>query len=112
MRRLLPFILALGLAAGCATAPFAPTEAARLAALLPADALLLGEQHDALEHQQLERRTVEWLAARGELAALVIEMAEQGHGTTACRAMPARTPCAPPWPGPTKTGPGPATGRW
>ena len=81
MRRLLPFILALSLAAGCATAPFAPTEAARLAALLPADVLLLGEQHDAPEHQQLERRTVEWLAARGELAALAIEMAEQGHGT-------------------------------
>jgi uncharacterized iron-regulated protein len=76
--------LAVLLAAGCASpppSPFSPAEAARLTALLPADALLLGEQHDAAEHHQLERRVVEWLAARGELAALAIEMAEQGHGT-------------------------------
>jgi len=72
------------LAAGCASSPalpFGPAETARLAALLPADALLLGEQHDAAEHQQLEHRVVQWLAARGELAALAIEMAEQGRGT-------------------------------
>ena len=72
------------LAAGCAHAPalpFGPAETARLAALLPADALLLGEQHDAAEHHLLERRVVDWLAGRGELAALAIEMAEQGRGT-------------------------------
>ena len=74
-------MLALGLIAGCATTTLSPPEATRLAALLPADALLLGEQHDAPEHQQLERRTTEWLAARGELAALAIEMAEQGRST-------------------------------
>ncbi|MDR1968144.1 MAG: ChaN family lipoprotein [Burkholderiaceae bacterium] len=66
--------------AGCA-AP-SPFDSRRFT-LLPADALLLGEQHDAAEHQQLERRTVEWLASRGELAALAIEMAEQGRDTTA-----------------------------
>ena len=74
-------MLALGLIAGCATTTLSPPEATRLAALLPADVLLLGEQHDAPEHQQLERRTTEWLAARGELAALAIEMAEQGRST-------------------------------
>lgn len=59
----------------------APDEAARIAALLPADALLFGEQHDAPEHPRLQRRAVETLAARGALAALALEMAERGHGT-------------------------------
>lgn len=85
MRRALHAVLialAAAAASGCAAPPLAPSDAARLSALLPADAWLLGEQHDAPEHQQLQRQTVEWLAARGELAALAIEMAEQGHGTT------------------------------
>lgn len=76
--------------AGCAAAPQAgPGPApggtagaqAVLATLLPADVLLLGEQHDAPEHQRLQRETVQWLAARGQLAALVLEMAERGHST-------------------------------
>lgn len=50
-----------------------------MAALLPADAVLLGEQHDAAEHQVIERETVEGLARRGKLAALAIEMAEAGN---------------------------------
>ena len=50
-------------------------------ALLPADVLLLGEQHDAPEHQQWQKDTVQWLAQRGHLAALVLEMAEQGRST-------------------------------
>ncbi|MDO5693455.1 MAG: ChaN family lipoprotein [Pseudomonadota bacterium] len=67
---------------GCAMpSPLGTTEQARLAALLPADVLLLGEQHDAPTHQQLQRQVVEWLAARGELTTLALEMAEQGHGT-------------------------------
>lgn len=85
-----PFLLAATLcltllgATGCATpTPMGTAEQARLAALLPADVLLLGEQHDAPAHQQLQRQTVEWLAARGELAALALEMAEQGHDTRA-----------------------------
>ena len=74
--------LALLGAAGCATpAPLGADGQARLATLLPADALLLGEQHDAPAHQQLQRQTVQWLAARGELAALALEMAEQGRST-------------------------------
>ena len=74
--------LALLGAAGCATpAPLGADAQARLATLLPADALLLGEQHDAPAHQQLQRQAVQWLAARGELAALALEMAEQGRST-------------------------------
>ena len=74
--------LALLGAAGCATpAPLSAAAQARLATLLPADALLLGEQHDAPAHQQLQRQTVQWLAARGALAALALEMAEQGRST-------------------------------
>lgn len=74
--------LALLGAAGCATpAPLGADGQARLATLLPADALLLGEQHDAPAHQQLQRQAVQWLAARGALAALALEMAEQGRST-------------------------------
>ena len=71
-----------GLLGACASAPpLDAGEQARLAALLPADVLLLGEQHDAPAHQRLQRQTVEWLAARGQLAALTLEMAERGHDT-------------------------------
>ena len=74
--------LALLGAAGCATpAPLGADGQARLATLLPTDVLLLGEQHDAPAHQQLQRQTVQWLAARGALAALALEMAEQGRST-------------------------------
>ena len=55
--------------------------ARRFAALLPADAILLGEQHDAAEHHVLEYEAVETLAGRRQLAALAIEMAEEGNGT-------------------------------
>jgi uncharacterized iron-regulated protein len=44
--------------------------------------LLLGEQHDAPEHQALQRATVQTLSQRGQLTALVLEMAEQGLQTT------------------------------
>ncbi len=49
--------------------------------LLPADAILLGEQHDAPEHQQLQLDVVQALAQRGQLAALVLEMAERANST-------------------------------
>ncbi|HEX7864595.1 MAG TPA: ChaN family lipoprotein [Variovorax sp.] len=63
-----------------ADAPDAPV-ARRIAALQPVDALLLGEQHDAPEHHVIEREAVEALAARGHLAALALEMAEEGRNT-------------------------------
>jgi uncharacterized iron-regulated protein len=69
---------------GCAAPSPSAADAAparRLAELLPADALLLGEQHDAADHQRIERQTVELLAGRSQLAALAIEMAEQGNDT-------------------------------
>ncbi len=44
-------------------------------------ALLLGEQHDAPAHQEQHARVVADLAARGRLAGLALEMAEQGGGT-------------------------------
>lgn len=54
---------------------------ARLAALAPADVLMLGEQHDAPAHQQIAREVVQWLAARGQLAALVLEMLPAGRSS-------------------------------
>jgi len=51
-------------------------------ALPAADVLLLGEQHDAASHQRRHRDTVQTLARQSRLAALALEMAEQG-GTTA-----------------------------
>ncbi|MEY4711478.1 MAG: hypothetical protein RIS88_928 [Pseudomonadota bacterium] len=63
--------------AGCAGLPPAVNNA------LPADALLLGEQHDAPSHQRLHLDTVRALAARGQIAALALEMAEQGGDTRA-----------------------------
>jgi len=73
LRLLAIAVLAL---AGCVTAP-----ASRILSLLPADAILLGEQHDAPDHQRIERATIDALAARGALAAVALEMAEQGHSS-------------------------------
>ncbi|QXZ09198.1 ChaN family lipoprotein [Comamonas sp. Y33R10-2] len=48
-----------------------------------APAILLGEQHDQTSHHQWEAATVRHLAAQGQLAALVIEMAPAGGDTRA-----------------------------
>ena len=80
------------LAGGCAGRPEVPIleqtgsrtaaeTAARLDALLPADVLLIGEQHDAAEHHQIEQQLVSSLAVRGLLAAVALEMAEVGVST-------------------------------
>lgn len=53
----------------------------RLGQLLPADAILLGEQHDAPDHQQAQRVVVQALIAQNALAALTLEMASQGQST-------------------------------
>jgi len=79
-------------AAGCAGRPEAPiieppsgraaaAMTVKLNALLPADVLLIGEQHDAAEHQQIEQQVIALLAARGLLAAVALEMAEVGVST-------------------------------
>lgn len=82
----LPGLVLVGVAAlsGCAlSAAPSPDEpiARRVDRLLPADMLLIGEQHDADAHHQIEREVVTTLAARQRLAALAIEMAESGNGT-------------------------------
>ena len=61
--------------------------AARVHALLPLDALLLGEQHDAPDHQRIHREVIETLAARGALAGVVLEMAMQGNSTASIAAL-------------------------
>lgn len=53
----------------------------RLASWLPADVLLIGEQHDAVAHQHVQQGLVATLAGRGQLAALALEMADSGHST-------------------------------
>jgi uncharacterized iron-regulated protein len=80
MRRRIHALVLLLLAA-CASPVAMPGIEVRVAALLPADAILLGEQHDAGEHQQMHRRAIELLAARGALAAVALEMAEIGRST-------------------------------
>jgi uncharacterized iron-regulated protein len=57
--------------------------AQRIDTLLPADAVLLGEQHDAADHQRIARQVITALAERQQLAAVVIEMAERGNNTAA-----------------------------
>ena len=78
------------LLAGCVgqplkTTPMPPMTAGQLSekvsALLPADVLLLGEQHDAAEHQQIHAEVVALLAQRGTLAAVALEMADAGAST-------------------------------
>ncbi len=82
-------LLSLG---GCAGRPEAPIleqtgsiaaaqTTARLEAVLPADVLLVGEQHDAAAHQEIEQLIVSSLATRGLLAAVALEMAEVGVST-------------------------------
>lgn len=63
-------LLALTLA-GCAALPENPA----------VPALLLGEQHDAAQHQRLHREVIRRLAGQGRLSAVVLEMAQQGGST-------------------------------
>ncbi len=90
--RLLPTLSLLALVSACASKPEAPVirlldpavttaTAARIDPLLPADVLLIGEQHDATEHQQIEQQVIALLAQRGTLAALALEMADAGLST-------------------------------
>ena len=63
------------------SAPAAEAPRPALDGLIPADAWLLGEQHDAPAHQARQRAVLQALQAEGRLAALVIEMAERGTST-------------------------------
>lgn len=75
LHRLLAAATVALLAAGCATPGLSIDE------LLPADVLLVGERHDDPGHQVRHRDLVQALAVRGKLAAVAIEMAEQGTST-------------------------------
>ena len=59
----------------------APAIADELDRWWPVAALLVGEQHDAPEHQALQLEVVQALLARRALAALVLEMVERGRST-------------------------------
>ncbi|MBE2264533.1 MAG: ChaN family lipoprotein [Burkholderiaceae bacterium] len=92
-------LLICAMLGGCASVPASPSTpsagtqaqasslvsprqaASRVQALLPADVLLLGEQHDVPAHQQIQQAVVQALAAQGVLAALTLEMAPQGGST-------------------------------
>ncbi len=83
---LLPLIFTLSLL-GCAT-PHSDTRSApandisaRVRALLPVSIVLLGEQHDNPDHQRVHHAVTDALAAQHQLAAVVLEMAAQGHTT-------------------------------
>ena len=54
---------------------------AQIPSLPNAELILLGEQHDAPEHQELARLSVEALASKQALSALVLEMADAGVST-------------------------------
>ncbi len=54
---------------------------AQLDQLLPADVLIVGEQHDVAHHQRLHLAVVQRLAQRQLLGALALEMADAGTGT-------------------------------
>ncbi len=86
----------MAVAGGCASRPEAPivrqpsgsaatATAERVAALLPADVLLVGEQHDAAEHQQIAQQVIAYLASRNLLAAVSLEMADTGVSTAALK---------------------------
>lgn len=73
-------VLLLALLAGCA-APETTVAVADVARDSRADVVLVGEQHDAAQHQQAHRQLIDALAARGRLGAVALEMAEQGGST-------------------------------
>ena len=79
--RLLLTVATAALMACASTPALPPGWPGTLQTLLPADVLLLGEQHDAPEHQAMQRAAVQWLAERGVLASVVLEMAPAGGST-------------------------------
>ena len=68
-------------ASGQSTSSTSDGISAQLDALLPADVILLGEQHDAPDHQRIHRDVIALLATGDMLAAVAIEMADQGGST-------------------------------
>lgn len=69
------------LAAWCGLAACAHAPPFDLASIGQARVLVLGEQHDQPDHQRQAAAIVQGLVAKGQLAALVLEMADQGRST-------------------------------
>ena len=93
MSKLLLCLAISALMSSCASPPEAPVlnnltgsaltlTSTRLDALGLVDVLMLGEQHDAAEHQQIHSQVIALLAQRGLLAAVALEMADVGATTT------------------------------
>lgn len=74
-------VVALLCAGAWLTGSAQPPAAADLQGLLPTPLLLLGEQHDAPEHQALQRQALQLLVEQGTAGALVLEMSERGRQT-------------------------------
>ena len=92
MSKLFCFLVFCAVLSSCASPPEAPVlrplgaeaqalTTTRLDALLPMDVLLLGEQHDASEHQQIHQQVIALLAQRNLLGAVALEMADAGVST-------------------------------
>ena len=80
--RLLWAVVAVFGLLGCAAVPRTiQPDLTQINQLLPADAILLGEQHDAPDHQRIHRVVVEALSSQSMLAALTLEMVSQGQST-------------------------------
>ena len=92
MSKLFCYLLFCAVLSSCASPPEVPVlrpmkadqqalATTRLDALLPMDLLLLGEQHDAREHQQIHQQVIALLAQRSLLGAVALEMADAGLST-------------------------------
>lgn len=78
--------VAAALLTGCATAALGLSDLQRITlperlAPMNATVLMLGEQHDAPAHQQLQRLTIQQLSSQQRLGAVVLEMADRGNDT-------------------------------
>lgn len=80
-KRLWIVLIAVALSGCAALQPTKYPEPEQINRLFPASVILLGEQHDAPDHQRIHRFMVETLAARNSLAAVALEMATEGQST-------------------------------
>ncbi len=81
-RFLLGVLAALALTACATGGGHNPTDIASVLARLPDTGLvLMGEQHDAPDHQRLQKELALALSTQGRLSAVVLEMAEAGRHT-------------------------------
>lgn len=81
LKRLWIVLIAVALSGCTALQPTKYPEPEQINRLFPASIILLGEQHDAPDHQRIHRFMVDTLVARHALAAVAIEMATEGQST-------------------------------